>query len=78
MTRYREKQLYKKLLKVIEIPPFGRKDLNLKQVIRFYARFLGMYVSKMKKDWVKLDRNFHGTGMKQRIEDQKNLQAIKD
>jgi hypothetical protein len=61
MTRYREKQLYKKFLDVIEIPPLGRLDLNLMEGIPFYPLFLAMYVSKMKKDWVRKDRNFYGT-----------------
>jgi hypothetical protein len=28
----------------------------------FYARFLAMYVSKMKKDWVRKDQSYFGKG----------------
>jgi hypothetical protein len=50
--RYREKQLYKKFIKMIEVPPLGRLDLSLMQDIKFYARFLAIYAAKRKKDWV--------------------------
>jgi hypothetical protein len=53
-------------------------DLSLMQDIRFYARFLAMYVSKMKKEWVRKDNNFHRTGLKQRNIDQLNLQEKKN
>jgi hypothetical protein len=36
MTRYNEKQLYKKILKVIEIPPLGRLDNSLMSDLRFH------------------------------------------
>jgi hypothetical protein len=50
MMRYREKQLYKKFLKVIEIPPLDQLDTSLMEDIRFYVRFLAIFASKMKKD----------------------------
>jgi hypothetical protein len=66
MTCYKEKQLYKKFLKVTEIPALGRLDLDLMHDLQFYARFLARYVSTMKKDGVRKDNNFHGTGLKQK------------
>jgi hypothetical protein len=68
LTRYNEKQLYKKFLKVIEVPRLARLDVSLLEDFRFYARFLAIYASKMKKDWVKKDRNFFGDGLKERKE----------
>jgi hypothetical protein len=50
MLSYREKQLYKKFLKIIEITPLGRLDSSLMEAIRFYTKFLAMYAAKMKKD----------------------------
>jgi hypothetical protein len=37
-------------LKVIEVPRLARLDVNLMEDFRFYARFLAIYASKMKKD----------------------------
>jgi hypothetical protein len=60
MTRYNEKQLYKKFLKVIEVTLLARLDVSLMEDFKFYARFLAMYVSKMKKDWVKNNQSYFG------------------
>jgi hypothetical protein len=78
MTRYKEKQFYKKLLKVIEIPALGRLDMDLMQDLQFYVRFLAMYVWKMRKDWVPKDNNFHGTGGKQKDLDFYNCKLRKN
>jgi hypothetical protein len=32
--------------------------------MEFYARFLVLYVSKMKRDWIKKDEEFNGKGPK--------------
>jgi hypothetical protein len=48
MSRFNEKQLYKKFLKVIEIPPLGRLDTSLIDDSSFYARFLAILTTKMK------------------------------
>jgi hypothetical protein len=57
MTRFNEKQFYKKFLKIIEVPPLERLDVSLMEDFRFYARFLAIYVTKMKKDWIKKDQS---------------------
>jgi hypothetical protein len=62
-------------LKIIEIPPLGGLDLSLMEDIRFYARFLAMFASKMKKDCVRKDNDFYGTGLNQGRIDQADLQA---
>jgi hypothetical protein len=49
MFRYNEKQLYKKFLKVIEIPLLGRLNSSLINDLKFYIRFLAMLTAKMKK-----------------------------
>jgi hypothetical protein len=46
--------------------------------LRFYVRFLAIYATKMKKDWVKKDESFFGEGLKERREKQKALQFKKD
>jgi hypothetical protein len=58
MMRYNEKQLLKKFLKVVEISPLGLLDYELKLDLEFFARFLALYVTKMKRDWVKKDEEF--------------------
>jgi hypothetical protein len=58
MMRFQEKQFYKKFLSVIEIPPLGHLDYELKFDLRFYARFLSMYVAKLKLDWVKMEESY--------------------
>jgi hypothetical protein len=78
LTRFNEKQLYKKFLKVIEVPPLARLDTSLMEDFRFYARFLEIYVIKMKKDWVKKYESFFGEGLKERREKQKDVQFKKD
>jgi hypothetical protein len=78
LTRFNEKQLYKKFLKVIEVPPLARLDVSLMEDFRFYARFLAIFVSKMKKDWVKKDQNYFGDGLKARREKQKEGQFAID
>jgi hypothetical protein len=37
--------------------------------IKFYARFLAIFVSKMKKDWAKIDLDMNGKGMKKARDD---------
>jgi hypothetical protein len=69
MMRYREKQLYKKFLDVIEIPPLGQLDSSLVQVIKFYPRFLVIYTAKMKRFWVQKVQNYHGKCLKHISED---------
>jgi hypothetical protein len=39
LTRYNEKQLYKKFLKVIEVPPLARLDVSLMEDFRFTPGF---------------------------------------
>jgi hypothetical protein len=56
MMRFNEKQLYKKFLKVIDIPPVARLDAELMLDLKFYTRFLALYVAKMKRDWAKIDK----------------------
>jgi hypothetical protein len=63
---YNEKQLYKKFLKVIEIPPFGRLDSDMMNDLKFYTRFLSIYAAKMKKDWVKENKGYEGMGLIER------------
>jgi hypothetical protein len=50
MTTYNEKALYKKFRKVVELPPIAKLDAELMFDLKFYSRFLAMYVAKMKKD----------------------------
>jgi hypothetical protein len=52
LMRYHEKQLYRKFLDVMEILPLGHVDYELKLYLKFYARFLALYTSKMKREWV--------------------------
>jgi hypothetical protein len=59
-----EKQLYKKFSKTIDIPTIARIDVELIKDIQFYSRFLAIYVSKMKKDWVRIDEEMNGRSMK--------------
>jgi hypothetical protein len=44
--RYREKQLYKEFLRVVEIPFLGRLYSSHIEDISFYARFLAIYAAK--------------------------------
>jgi hypothetical protein len=76
MTTYNEKMLYKKFLKVVEIPPIAKLDAELMFDLKFYSRFLAMHVAKMKKDWVKIDEDMNGRGMKRAQVDyeMKNIQ----
>jgi hypothetical protein len=62
MERYNERQLLKRFLGVIKIPPLGQLDFELKLDIEFYARFLALYTAKMKRDWIKIDADFSGIG----------------
>jgi hypothetical protein len=64
MMRYNEKQIYKKFLKVVDIPLITRLDAELMLDFKFYARFLALYVTKMKRDWTKIDKEMSGKGMK--------------
>jgi hypothetical protein len=65
MMRFSEKQLYKKFLKVIEIPPLCYQDKELMFHIRFYARFLSLYVAKMKLDWARKEKSFKGEAIQE-------------
>jgi hypothetical protein len=62
MMALSEKQLYKKFCKVIEIPSLAKMDVEIIKDIQFYSRFLAIYISKMKKDWVRRDGNLNGQG----------------
>jgi hypothetical protein len=62
MKRYNERQLLKKFLDVIKIPPLGHLDFELKPDLEFYTRFLALYVTKLRRDWVKIDEDFSGKG----------------
>jgi hypothetical protein len=64
MMKFNEKKLYKNFLKVIEIPPIAKLDAELMFDIKFYARFLAIYLSKMKKEWGRIDSEMSGKGMK--------------
>jgi hypothetical protein len=64
-TRFNEKQFVKKFLNVVEIPPLGHFDMELKLDIEFYARFLAMYASKMKRKNVKTDGDFTGRNVRE-------------
>jgi hypothetical protein len=64
MTKYNEKMLYKRYMKVIEMPPIAKLDPELMFDVKFYSRFLAIYTAKMKKDWAKLDEEMNGRGMK--------------
>jgi hypothetical protein len=37
MFRFREKQLYKKFLDIVEISPLGHLDASLKEYLKFHA-----------------------------------------
>jgi hypothetical protein len=74
LTRYNENQLCKKFLKVIEVTPLARLDVSLMEDFRFYARFLAIFASTMKKDWVKKDQGYFRGSLKARKEKQKNKQ----
>jgi hypothetical protein len=65
MMGFSEKQLYKKFFKVIEIHTIARIDVEQIKDIQFYSRFLAIYVSKMKIDWVRIDNEMKGKGMKE-------------
>jgi hypothetical protein len=64
MMKFNEKRLYRNFLKVIEIPPIAKLDAELMFDIKFYARFLATYLSKMKKEWARIDSEMSGKGMK--------------
>jgi hypothetical protein len=72
MTRYSEKQLYKKFLDVVDNHPIARLEAEMMLDFKFYARFLAMFISKMKKDWVKIDEDFSGKRMKKAQNDYQN------
>jgi hypothetical protein len=65
MKRFSEKQFLKKFLGTIEIPSLGHLAFELKLDLEFYARFLALYVTKMKRDWIRLDGDFSGKGPKE-------------
>jgi hypothetical protein len=62
VKRFSERQLLKKFLGVIKIPPLGHLDFELKLDLEFYARFLALYVTRMKRYWLKKDEDFSGNG----------------
>jgi hypothetical protein len=67
MMRNHEKQLRKNFLDVVEIPPLGHLDFELKLDLRFYTHFLALYISKMKRDWIEKDKEFSGKGVKEQV-----------
>jgi hypothetical protein len=74
MFRYNEKHLFKKFLDIIDLPPLGHLDASLKNDLKFHARFLVMFASKMKRDRVVKDRSYFGESLKKekRIVNDKN------
>jgi hypothetical protein len=54
---------------MIEIPHIARLDVELLMDIKFYSRFFAIYVSKMKKDWARIDNDLSGRGMKKARDD---------
>jgi hypothetical protein len=54
---------------VIEIPPIDHLDASLKHDLKFYARFLAIYVCKMKRDKVHKDQCYQGENFKSEIEE---------
>jgi hypothetical protein len=77
MMRYSEAQLYKKFLKIIEISPIARLDAELTFDIKFYARFLAICISKMKRDWEKIDQEMSGKGKKRALMEHNTRQVLK-
>jgi hypothetical protein len=75
--KYNEAQRYKKFLKVIEIPPIARLDAELMLNIKFYTRFLAIYISKMKRDWEKIDQDMRCKGKKIALMDHNIQQVLK-
>jgi hypothetical protein len=68
MFRYNEKQLYKKYLNVIELPPLAHLDSSSKEDWKFHGRFLTINAAKMKKGRVFRDKNFEGESLKEEAE----------
>jgi hypothetical protein len=64
-------------LKVIEIPPIARLDAELVFDIKFYARFLAIFLSKMKKDWEKIDQDMSGKGKRNMVKEQERQKVEK-
>jgi hypothetical protein len=69
MMKFNEKMLYKKFIKSVEIPPIAKLDAELMFDIKFYSRFLAIYIAKMKKDWAVIDEEMNGKGMKKAQDD---------
>jgi hypothetical protein len=69
MMKFNEKILYKNFLKVLDIPHIAKLDAEPMFDIKFYARFLALYISKMKRDWARIDAEMSGKGMKKDQED---------
>jgi hypothetical protein len=65
MMRFNEDQLYKKFLDVIDVPPLLYENSDLMFHIRFYARFLSIYVAKMKLDWANREQSFKGKAIQE-------------
>jgi hypothetical protein len=64
MMKFNEKQIYKKFFKVVDILQIARLDDELMLDFKFYAKFLALYVTKMKRDSTKIDEEMSGKGMK--------------
>jgi hypothetical protein len=78
MFRYNEKQLFKKFLDEVDLPPLAHLDVSLKEDLKFHAKFLAMFVSKMKKDRVSSDQSYLGISLKEekRMFEGKNDESI--
>jgi hypothetical protein len=61
----------RKILEIIEISPIGHLGASFKQDLKFYARFLAIYVSQMKRDRVLKDHCFDGNSLKEESEEWK-------
>jgi hypothetical protein len=71
MFRYAEAQLYKKFMDVIPILQRGYLDSRLMNGIRFYARFLAIYILEMKINCVTRDKNYLDRSLIKQLEDYK-------
>jgi hypothetical protein len=77
--RYKEKQLYKKFQKIALIFPRGWLDKSYKNDIKFYARFLVIYVLKCRKIIISVDieYNLYKKRKEERIEKAVNRLQMK-
>jgi methylphosphotriester-DNA--protein-cysteine methyltransferase len=60
MFGYLEKQLHKMFKKTIPITPIEYLNTRILNVSKFNARFLAIYVSKIKADKINKDKSFDG------------------